>query len=327
MRQISYAEALREALTEEMRKDEKVILIGEEIGNGYGGVFGVTSGLLKEFGQKQIIDTPIAENTILGAGIGAAMLGMKPVVEIMFSDFVAVCFDGILNQASKVKFISGDQYNLNLVVRLPGGSGNGTGPQHSQCLESIFLSIPGLKIAIPSNAHDAKGLLKTSINLASPVLFFEHKKLYKIKGEVPEEEYSIPFGKGRIVREGSDLTIVATSYMVTIATEVAEELKNKFDIDIEIIDPRTLIPLDVEIIADSVKKTGKLITLEEGTIRGGIGSEISAVITENSFDYLDCPVKRIASKNTAIPMSPSLEKAVIPNKESVITEIKNLLGL
>jgi len=327
MRQISYAEALREALTEEMRKDEKVILIGEDVGSGYGGVFGVSNGLFKEFGPKKIIDTPIAENTILGAGIGAAMLGMKPVLEIMFSDFVAVCFDGILNQASKVKFISGDQYNLNLVVRLPGGSGNGTGPQHSQCLESIFLSIPGLKIAVPSNAYDAKGLLKTSINLASPVLFFEHKKLYKNKGDVPEEEYFIPFGKGRIIRKGSDLTLLATSYMVKIAAEVAEELKTKFNVDIEIIDPRTLVPLDIEIIVDSVKKTGKLITLEEGILRGGIGSEISSIITENCFDCLDYPVKRIASKNTAIPMSPSLENAVIPNKESVILEIKKFLSL
>jgi acetoin:2,6-dichlorophenolindophenol oxidoreductase subunit beta len=327
MREISYSEALREAIREEMKKDKNVLLIGEEIGAGYGGVFGVSTGLLQEFGPTQIIDTPIAENTILGTGLGTAILGMKPIVELMFEDFISVCFDGILNQAAKWKFMSGDQYNLNLVVRLPGGSGGGTGPHHSQCLESIFMSIPGLKLVLPSNAYDAKGLLKTCINLGEPVLFFEHKKLYKIKSSVPEEEYTIPLGKGKIVKEGKDLTIVATSYMVRVAEEVVKELEDRFNIDIEIIDPRTLVPLDIELISGSVKKTGKLVTLEEGVLRGGVGAEISSQISEKFFDFLDFPVKRIASKNMFIPMSPLLEESVIPNRDSIIKEIVSFLRL
>ena len=284
MREIMYSQALREAMSQEMRKDRNVLLIGEDVGKGYRGVFGVSTGMFEEFGESQIIDTPISENTILGTGIGTALMGMKPIVEMMFEDFIAVCFDGILNQAAKIKFMSGDQFNLNLVVRLPGGSGNGTGPHHSQCLESIFMSIPGLKIALPSNAYDAKGLLKTSINLGEPVLFFEHKKLYKTKAEVPEEEYSIPFGKGKIVKEGSDLTIVALSYMVNVAKESALELENKYGLDVEIIDPRTIVPLDINIIGNSVKKTSKLVILEEGVLRGGVGAEICSQVNENFFD-------------------------------------------
>lgn len=322
MREITYAEALREAIREEMRKDRGVILIGEDVGQGYAGVFGVSHGLYDEFGPDRIIDTPIAENSILGAGIGAALLGMKPIVEMMFSDFIAVCFDGILNQAAKIKFMSGDQYNINLVVRLPGGAGAGTGPHHSQCLESIFLSIPGIKIVMPSNAYDAKGLLKTAINLGEPVLFFEHKKLYKTKTAVPENQYTIQPGKGKIVRKGSDITLVAFSYMVAVAMEAAEELLDKYGIDVEIIDPRTLVPLDMDIISGSVKKTSRIVTLEESVERGGIGAEISTIITENYMDYLDGPVKRIASRNMPIPMPPSLESAVLPNKERVIEEIK-----
>jgi acetoin:2,6-dichlorophenolindophenol oxidoreductase subunit beta len=323
MREITYSEALREALREEMIKDKNVFLIGEDVGIGYGGVFGVSNGLLEEFGPKQIIDTPISENAILGSGIGSALLGMKPVIEIMFADFVTVCFDGIFNTIAKMKFVSGDQYKINLVIRLPGGSGGGTGPNHSQCLESIFMSIPGLKIVIPSNAYDAKGLLKTSINLGEPVIFFEHKKLYKLKSAVPEEEYTIPFGKGKIVKEGKDLTIVAISYMVEVAKEVSIELKNLYGIDVEIIDPRTLIPFDAEIIGNSIKKTFKLVILEEGHLRGGVGAEISAIINEKYSDYLDYPVKRIAAKNIPIPMSVLLEEAVIPNKKEVVAQISD----
>ncbi len=325
MREITYSDALREAMREEMKKDKNVILIGEDVGGGYKGCFGVSKGLLEEFGPEQIIDTPISENSILGAGIGAALIGMKPIVEIMFSDFIAVCFDGIINQAAKVRFMSGEQYKLNLVVRLPGGSGGGTGPHHSQCLESIFFSIPGIKIAIPSNAYDAKGLLKTAISYGDPVLFFEHKKLYKQKFDVPEEEYTIPFGEGRIIRNGKDLTIFATSYMVNIALEVAEKLKEKENLEIEIIDPRTLVPLDLDLIINSVKKTSKLITLEEGPLRGGIGAEITSLINESCFDYLDYPIKRIASKNIPIPMSGPMEKEVIPNAKSVEKEILDFL--
>ena len=322
MRIIKYSDALREALREEMIKDENVILIGEEVGQGYRGCFGVSTGLYEEFGPDRIIDTPISENSIMGLGIGTALMGMKPIVEIMFSDFVAVCFDGVLNQVSKIKFMSGDQFNLNFVLRLPGGAGNGTGPHHSQCLESIFMSIPGLNIAVPSNAYDAKGLLKTSINHGNPVIFFEHKKLYKIEGEVPEKEYPIPFGKGVVVREGKDLTIVAISYMVKLAEEVADEMKESQGIEIEIIDPRTLVPLDIGIIGDSVKKTSKLLVLEEGNERSGVAAEISYRVNEEYSDYIDYPIKRIGSKNSPIPMIPNLEKSIIPTKDSVISEIR-----
>lgn len=326
MREITYAEALREAIREEMIKDKNVILIGEDVGLGYGGVFGVSHGLYNEFGGTRIIDTAIAENTILGSGIGTALLGMKPIVEMMFEDFIAVCFDGILNSVAKMKFMSGDQYNLNLVVRLPGGSG-GFGPQHSQCLESIFICIPGIKIAIPSNAYDAKGLLKTCINLGEPVLFFEHKKLYKTKMEVTEDEYKIPLGKGKIIREGKDITLVAISYMVRVAQDAAKELYNSYGIDMEIIDPRTLVPLDVEIIANSVKKTSRLVTLEESILRGGIGAEITSIICEKYMDYLDIPIKKIASKNSHIAMTQSLENAIVPNKDRVVKEVKEMLGV
>jgi len=322
MRAIRYSDALREAVREEMIKDENVILIGEEVGQGYRGCFGVSTGLYEEFGPDRIIDTPISENSIMGLGIGTALMGMKPIVEIMFSDFVAVCFDGVLNQISKIKFMSGDQFsNLNFVLRLPGGAGNGTGPHHSQCLESIFMSIPGLDIAVPSNAYDAKGLLKSSINRGNPVVFFEHKKLYKTEGDVPEKEYSVPFGKGVVVRNGKDLTIVATSYMVKVAEEVADEMKRNSGIEIEIIDPRTLVPLDIEIIGDSVKKTSRLLVLEEGNERSGVAAEISYRVNEEYSDYLDYPIKRIGSKNSPILMTPNLEKAIIPNKDSVINEI------
>ena len=326
MREITYSEALREAIRQAMLKDKAVIMIGEEIGQGYAGVFGVSSGLYDEFGPERIIDTPIAENSIMGAAIGTSMLGMKPVVEIMFADFVSVCFDGILNQAAKVRFMTNNQYSLNLVVRLPGGEGAGTGPHHSQCLESLFMTIPGLKIANPSNAYDAKGLLTTAINTDDPVLFFEHKKLYKTKCGVPQEEYSIPFGKGRVVREGADVTIVALSYMVTVATSAAEELSQGYGIEAEVIDPRTLVSLDTGIIAESVKKTSRLAVLEETYIRGGIGSEIGSIIAEKYMDFLDCPVKKIASKNVPIPMPASLSNEVIPGRERVVEEIRKMLS-
>ncbi len=327
MPEITYAQAIREAIAEEMEKDDGVILVGEDVGEGYRGCFGVSTGLYEQFGPKRIIDTPISENTILGTGIGAALLGMKPIVEIMFSDFLAVCFDGILNQAAKIKFMSGDQFALNLVVRLPGGSGGGTGPHHSQCLEGMLQGIPGLKLAMPSNAYDAKGLLKTCISLGEPVMFFEHKKLYKKKAEVPQKQYYIDLGKGNLVRQGKDLTIVAVSYMVEVAKEASEELSRDQGIEAEIIDPRTIVPLDLELIGDSVKKTSKLIILEEDPERGGVGAEISARVVENYFDYLDWPIKRIATKNMPIPMTPSLEKEVIPTKERVVDEVSKFLGV
>ena len=326
MREITYSEALREAIRLAMLKDKSVIMIGEEIGQGYAGVFGVSSGLYDEFGPKRVIDTPIAENSIMGAAIGTSMMGMKPIVEIMFADFISVCFDGVLNQAAKVRFMTNNQYSLNLVVRLPGGEGSGTGPHHSQCLESLFMTIPGLKIANPSNAYDAKGLLTTAINTGDPVLFFEHKKLYKTKCGVPEEEYSIPFGKGRVVRKGTDVTLVALSYMVSVAIQTAEELSERYGIETEVIDPRTLVPLDTEIIAESVKKTSRLVILEETYLRGGIGSEIGSIVSEKYMDWLDCPIKKIASRNVPIPMPASLKDRVIPDKDRAVEEIRKMVN-
>ena len=324
MREITYSEALREAIQQAMKQDDKVIMIGEEIGQGYAGVFGVSKGLYDEFGPKRIIDTPIAENSIMGAAIGASLLGFKPIVEIMFADFISVCFDGILNQAAKVRFMSNNQYNLNLVVRLPGGEGAGTGPHHSQCLESLFMTIPGLLIANPSCPYDAKGLLATAIGAGDPVLFFEHKKLYKTKGNVPDDPYKIEFGKANIARQGKDITIVALSYMVSVAISAAQELKDKYDIDAEVIDPRTLVPLDIDTIAASVKKTSRLAVVEETYLRGGIGSEIGSIICQKYMDALDCPIKKIASKNVPIPMPASLAGEVIPDKDRVVEEIRGM---
>ena len=321
VREITMAEALREALREEMRRDRHLILIGQEIGRGYEGIFGVTTGLMKEFGPRQVIDTPIMENTMLGCGIGAALLGMKAVVEMMFSDFATVCFDGIVNQAAKIGYMSGDQYSLSLVIRMPGGGGQGMGPHHSQCLESLFMAVPGLTIVAPSNAFDAKGLLKTCINLGRPVLFFENRKLYKVKSPVPEDEYTLPLGKANIVRPGTDLTIVAVSSMVRVAERVAEELEKEKGLEVEIVDPRTIVPLDEELIAESIGKTGRVAILEEGHLRGGIGSEISALIAEKYMDLLDHPIMRIGAKNVPVPASLSLENAVLPGKDSVLQDI------
>lgn len=321
MREITQAEALREAIREEMRRDKDVILIGQEVGKGYEGIFGVSTGLMAEFGPDRIIDTPIVENTMLGCGIGAALLGMKPIVEIMFSDFASVCFDGIVNQAAKIGYMSGDQYHLNLVIRMPGGGGYGMGPHHSQCLESLFMTVPGLKLVAPSNAYDAKGLLKTCIRLGEPVLFFENRKLYKIKSPVPEEEYTLPIGKGKIVREGKDLTLIAVSYMVRVAEKAAEELLKNKGLQVEIIDPRSIVPLDEEIIAASIEKTGRVAILEEGHLRGSVGSEISAIIAQKYLDSLDHPILRIGSRNVPMPASITLEKAAIPDKDSVYQDL------
>jgi acetoin:2,6-dichlorophenolindophenol oxidoreductase subunit beta len=327
MRELSFVEALREAIAEEMRKDRKVLLIGEEVGQGYGGVFGVSKGLLAEFGPSQVIDTPIAENTIMGCGIGAAMMGMKPIVELMFADFVSVCFDGIINQAAKIPFMSRGQFGMNLVVRLPGGGGDGMGPQHSQCLESLFMGIPGICVVSPSTPGDAKGLMKASINKGQPVVFFENRRLYRTKGPVPEEEYEIPLGKGRLVREGTDLTIVAIAYMVRVAEQVADTLARTNGIQAEIVDPRTIVPLDEELIAQSVKKTGRLVIVEEGVVRGGVGAEIAGIVAEKYMDYLDHPIQRIGSRNIPLAASLPLETATLPNEESMYQDICRFFSL
>ena len=326
MANLKYRDAIRIAIEEELRKDKDVILIGEDIREGYQGCFGVTKGFCQEFDSDRIIDTPISEASIIGAAVGASMLGLKTIAEIMFEDFITVCLDGIVNQAAKLKVISGGQFSLNMVIRTPGGAG-GLGIQHSQCLESIFMHFPGLYIAIPSNAYDAKGLLKTAINYGNPVLFFEHQRLYNMESEVPEEDYRIEFGKANLVKEGKDLTIVAFSYMASISKDAILKVEKEYDISIELIDPRTLVPMDYASIIKSIKKTGRLMIVEEGVLRAGVGSEIAAEIQENCFDYLDSPIKRIASKNYLIPLTPVMAKSIVPDSELVQKEIKNILSL
>ncbi len=326
MPRLKYRDAIRNTIIEELRKDSDLILIGEDIREGYQGCFGVTKGLCDEFGPDRIIDTPISEASIIGAAIGASMLGLRTIAEIMFEDFITVCFDGIVNQAAKLRVLSGGQYNLNMVIRAPGGAG-GLGVQHSQCLESIFMHFPGLYIAMPSDAYDAKGLLRTAINFGDPVLFFEHQRLYNIEAEVPDEDYKIDFGKAKIVREGEDLTVVAFSYMARVSENAIAIIEKEYDARIELIDPRTLVPMDYGTITRSVKKTNKLMIVEEGILRAGVGSEIAAEIQEKCFDYLDAPVRRIASKNYMIPLTPVMARSVVPDTGRVCEEIKSFLSL
>lgn len=322
-REITFVEALREALREEMKRDSSVFLLGEDIGV-HGGDFGVTKGLIHEFGKERVRDTPIAETAIIGVAVGAAAAGLRPIAEIMFADFLGVCMDQILNQASKLRYTSGGQMKLPIVIRTAYGAGIRAGPQHSQSLEALFMHIPGLKIVIPSTPYDAKGLLKSSIRDDNPVLFFEHKLLYKIKGKVPKEEYLIPLGKADIKQEGKDVSIITYGIMVHKALEASKEL-SKEGISIEILDLRTLNPLDKKAIIESVKKTGKAIIVHEAWKTNGVGAEIAAIIAEEAFDYLDAPIKRVAALDTHIPFTPSLEDAVIPSKEDIKKAIMEIV--
>lgn len=323
MSKSTYLEALKKALYEEMYRDESVIAYGEDI-TRYG--FGVNKGLVEKFGKDRVRNTPISEGAIIGTAVGAAMRGMRPVVEIMFADFIMVGMDQILNQAAKINYLSNGEWSVPMVIRTPEGSRwFGGGAQHSQTVHSMFMNIPGIKIVAPSDAYDAKGLLKSAIRDNNPVLFFEHKQLYFKECEVPEEEYILPLGKAAIKKEGKDITVVATSWMVTHCMEVAEELRSK--IDIEVIDPRTLIPLDKNTIISSVKKTGRLLVVDESPATGGIHAEIITAVTESeeSFRYIKCSPKRIGSLDTPIPFSETLEKEVIPTKEKIKKEILNFL--
>jgi pyruvate dehydrogenase E1 component beta subunit len=323
MREISYMEALREAIRQAMEKDDRVFLIGEDIGV-YGGAFGVSAGLLEQFGAERIIDTPISEAGIAGACVGAAVTGMRPIGEIQFSDFVVLAMEQIVMQGAKMRFMFGGKATVPFVIRLPGGSGTGAAAQHSESLENWFVHVPGLKVVMPSTPYDAKGLLLAAIEEDNPVMFFEHKLLYKTKGHVPEEMYTIPIGKSNIVKEGKDLTIIATSIMVPRALEAAEKLSAE-GIDIEIIDPRTLKPLDDQPIIASVIKTGKVLIVHEAVKTGGFGGEISAVISESeAFDYLDAPIRRLAGLDIPIPYNRTLEYHAVPQVEDIVEEARNL---
>ncbi|MHB1377849.1 MAG: alpha-ketoacid dehydrogenase subunit beta [Candidatus Humimicrobiaceae bacterium] len=322
MREIEYREAIKEAVIEEMDRDPKVFLIGEDIGV-YGGAFRAYKGLLEKYGPERVINTPISELTIVGAGVGAALTGSRPIAEIMFIDFSTLAMDQIVNQAAKINFMTGDALHVPMVLRTQGGSGTGIAAQHSQSLEAWFYHIPGLKVVMPSTPYDVKGLLKTAIRDNDPVVFIEHKTLYLNKGPVPEEEYFIPFGAADIKREGKDVTIFAYSAMVLKALAAAEEL-SKEGISCEVIDPRTLVPLDTDALIKSVKKTNKLIVLSEAVERGSIASDIVAIVNDKAFDYLDAPVKRVCGLNTAIPYNSKLEKACVPSKENIIEAVRGM---
>jgi pyruvate/2-oxoglutarate/acetoin dehydrogenase E1 component len=325
MKKITYADAIREALREEMQRDKTVYLIGEDIGieGGWGGPFGVTKGLAEEFGHERVRDTPISESAIIGVAVGSAMTGMRPVAEVEYGDFVFCAMDQIVNQAAKMRYMSGGQVKVPMVLRVPTGATR-RGAQHAQSPESFFIHVPGLKVAAPSTPYDAKGLLKTAIRDDNPVIFFEHKLLYGVKGDVPEEEYLIPFGQADVKREGDDVTVVAKLLMVHKSLVAAEEL-SKQGVSVEIIDPRTLVPLDKKKIISSVQKTGRVVIVEEDTKTGGWGAELAAIISEEAVDYLDAPIIRVSAFDTPIPASPPLEEYVIPDEKRIIKAIKEAL--
>ncbi|MEA2021183.1 MAG: alpha-ketoacid dehydrogenase subunit beta [Candidatus Caldatribacteriota bacterium] len=322
MSNITYIEALKAALREEMRRDKNVFIIGEDV-TRYG--FGVNRGLVDEFGSERVRNAPISEAAIIGSAVGAALRGMRPVAEIMFVDFIMIGMDQIVNQAAKMSYLSNGELSVPMVIRTPEGTEwFGGGAQHSQTLHSMFANIPGLKLVIPSDPYDAKGLLKSAIRDDNPVIFFEHKQLYTQKGKVPEEEYAIPLGKAAIKKEGKDLTLVATSWMVKHSLEVAEDLKG--EISVEVIDPRTLVPLDKETIINSVKKTGRLLVVDESPVSGGMQGEIISMVMQEAFWNMEFPPRRIGSLNTPIPFSESLEKEVIPTKGKIKKEILTMFS-
>jgi len=324
MRELTYRDALREALREEMVRDKTVFLLGEDIGRYWSGAFKVTKGLAEEFGHERVRDTPISESAIIGVAVGAAITGMRPVAEIMFGDLTTLAMDQICNQAAKICYMFGGQTTVPLVVRTPFGAGVNIASLHSQSLEAWFMHTPGLLVATPSTPFDAKGLLKTAIRGSNPVMFFEHKLLYPIKGEVPEEDYTIPFGVADVKLEGEDATIFATLYMVHKALAAAQELR-KQGISVEVIDPKTLVPLDKQAIIKSVKKTGRIVIVTEDCKTAGVSAEIAAIVAEEALDYLDAPIKRVAEPDTPIPFSPPLEQFVIPNEKTIIKAVKEVL--
>jgi pyruvate dehydrogenase E1 component beta subunit len=314
-RELTIAEAVREALAEEMRRDARVFILGEDVAEA-GTPFKVLSGLVEEFGTARVMDTPISEAGFTGIAVGAAMTGLRPVVDIMFGDFITLTMDQMVNQAAKVHYMSGGKWKVPMVMRTTLGAARRSGAQHSQSLHAWFSHIPGLKVVLPSTPYDAKGLLKTAIRDDNPVVFFEDKMMYKLKGPVPVEEYAIPLGVADVKRAGKDITIVGTSSMVQVALGAAALLA-EIGISAEVIDPRTTWPLDEKTLVDSVKKTSRAIVVDEGYGRYGVAAEIAAVISEGAFHYLDAPVKRLGAMHVPIPFSPSLEDATVPSERSV----------
>ena len=324
MREITYAQAIKEAMCEEMRKDEDVFLMGEDVGV-YGGAFGVSVGMIDEFGPKRVRDTPISEAVIVGAAIGAALTGMRPISEIMFSDFLTISMDQLVNQAAKIRYMFGGNAKVPMVVRTPSGSGTGAAAQHSQSPEAWFCHVPGLKVVVPSTPYDAKGLLKAAIADDNPVVFFEQKLLYRKKGPVPEEEYVVPLGVADVKREGTDVTLITYGRMLPICIDVAEKLSAE-GIEIEIVDPRTLLPLDSNTLIQSAKKTGKVLIVHEAVQTGGFGGEIAAVLSNSeAFFHLDAPIMRLGGIDVPIPYCPELERNVVPTEEKITQAVHQLM--
>jgi pyruvate dehydrogenase E1 component beta subunit len=324
VREQSIAEAVRDGLAEILSSDPLVFLMGEDIGQA-GGVFNVYTGLQDEFGPDRVMNTPISEAGMAGIGVGAAMVGMHPIVDIMFGDFLTLAMDQIVNQAAKMYYMTGGQVSVPLVIRTTLGAGRSSGAQHSQSLHAWLCHIPGLKVAIPSTPADAKGLLKTAVRDPNPVIIYEDKMMYQLKGPVPVGEYSIPFGVADVKRAGEDVTIVATSSMVHVALKAAETLAAE-NISVEVIDPRTLRPLDTRTIIESVKKTNRAVVIDEGYYSFGITGELASTIADEAFDYLDAPVKRIAAEDVPVPLAPVLEFSTIPDETRLIETVKSLFG-
>ena len=323
MRNVTFVRALNEAIAEEMERDESIFLIGEDIAD-CGGVFGVTAGMLSRYGRRRVRQTPISEAAFTGLAVGAAMAGLRPIVEIMYVDFFTVCADQILNQAAKLRYMSGGRVSIPMVIRTQQGGGTCEAAQHSQNLEAIFAHVPGLKVVLPATPRDAKGLLKSAIRDDNPVVFLEHKLLYEQKGEMPRGEYLIPLGEADVKREGTDITLVATSLMVHRALAAAEALADK--ISVEVIDPRTLVPLDLDCIAESMRRTGRLLVVQEACTSGGFGSEIVRRITAECFEALAAPPRVLGSADVPMPFSPVLEQAVLPQEADIVAAVRDLAG-
>lgn len=324
MREITYKDAVREAMCEEMRRDENVFLMGEDIG-AYCGAFGVSKGMLEEFGPERIVETPISETAYVGAGVGAAITGMRPIVELMFSDFMAVCYDQIINQAAKMHFMFAGKVNVPMVIRTPAGGGTGAAAQHSQSLEQMYVHVPGLKVVVPSTAYDAKGLLKTAIRDNNTVIFLEQKKLYGVKGMVPEEDYEIPLGVADVKREGTDVSIITYGRMVQMSLSVAEKLE-KEGISVEVVDLRTLSPLDKDAIIATAKKTRRVVVVHESVQFGGFGGEVvSTIVDSDAFYYLDAPIKRVGALYCPVPFNPILEANTFPTPEKIEAAVRETL--
>ncbi len=325
-RTVTYSGALNEALREEMTRDPSVFLMGEDVarwGQG-GGVFGVTQGLADDFGTARVRDTPISEEGVVALGVGAAVTGMRPVVELMYFDFVTLAMEPIVNQAAKLRYMFGGQARVPLVIRSNLGASGGKAAQHSQSLESWLVHVPGLKVVVPSTPHDAKGLLKTAIRCDDPVVFLEHKLLYFDRGHVPEHDYAIPFGQAEVRRPGRDVTVVATHLMLRHALDAADRLAAE-GVEVEVIDPRTLVPLDIDTITESVARTSRLIICHEAVERGGWAGEVAMQVIENAFDLLDAPIVRVCARNVPIPYSEPLENAVIPTADDIVEAVERVL--